>query len=195
MRHGALLAAAWVALTLACDSQPSRTAAPSGDEIEVTGVYQVGGITVEERSGAEREIEGTIVLEQQGDRYTARFNLATEFPTPKGSVHSEVIGHGEGKLTKGILEGRAETQIVVAGAPRVDTRFAFIPRRVSTRIVSTSVGRISDDGTLTVEIESQPAEGENYAATRTSLTGRRISTAVGPGAAPDVATPPPSDEP
>ena len=60
---------------------------------------------------------------------------------------------------------------MIAGAPNVDPGFAFVPRRVGTRIVSTTKGTLAEDGTISLEIESEPAPGQTYAATRTTLKG------------------------
>ena len=70
--------------------------------------------------------------------------------------------------------GTARTQIVVSSVPGVDTGFAFIPRMVSTRIVSTSIGEFGPGGTLSLEIQSEAAEGEDYVSTRTKLSGKRV---------------------
>jgi hypothetical protein len=61
--------------------------------------------------------------------------------------------------------------------PGVDPGFAFIPRRVSTRIVSTSVTQIAPDGGVEIELSNAPEQGEDYSPTRTVLTGRRVSAA------------------
>ena len=61
----------------------------------------------------------------------------------------------------------------MASVPGVDTGFAFVPRTVSTRIVSKVKGRLLEDGTIALEIENAPAEGEQYRPTRTVLAGRR----------------------
>jgi hypothetical protein len=48
---------------------------------------------------------------------------------------------------------------------------------VSTRIASNTVATVATDGTLSIEIESQPATGVEYAPTRTTLHGSRVSAA------------------
>jgi hypothetical protein len=61
----------------------------------------------------------------------------------------------------------------MASVPGVDTAFAFVPRMVTTRIVSRVKGSLLEDGTISLEIESAPAQGEQYIPTRTVLIGRR----------------------
>ncbi len=179
-------------LLTACGSEtdPAVPTPEPGAADAISGLYKVTGVTVEQESGDEREIAGTVILAQQGDRYTVTFDLTTQFPTPSGPVQSDVIGQGEGSVDGEILEGTAETQIVAASVPGVDSKFAFIPRQVSARIVSTTVSRVYADGSVSIEIESQPVEGQQYAATRTSLKGERIATRAA-GALPEVAAPPP----
>jgi len=171
------------AILLACGSEPD-VAAPPPEAPEtiasLAGTYEVSGFTLERESGNQREISGTIIMAQEGDQYTATFNLTTLFPTPDGALKSDVIGKGEGQVEGRILRGNATTQIVMATVPGIDTQFAFIPRFVGPRIVSTTAARLADDGRLTVEIESQPAEGETYAATRTTVSGMRIAPARRP---------------
>jgi hypothetical protein len=194
-----LCAASWI--LLACGSEPeieapsSEGVAPEAGAVEreaasLAGMYRVSGFTVEKKSGDQRDISGTIILTQQGDRYSATFNLSTMFPTPDGPVKSDVIGKGEGAIEGRILRGAARTQIVAAGIPGVDPKFAFIPRTVSARLVSTTAGRIAEDGTLSVEIENKPAPGEGYAPTHTVLSGPRIPEAEGAGSVPDMGEPP-----
>ena len=66
---------------------------------------------------------------------------------------------------------------MVASVPGVDPGFAFIPRSVSTRIVSSTVATIAADGSVSIEIENRPGPGEDYSPTRTTLRGRRVSAA------------------
>ncbi len=194
-----LCAASWI--LLACGSEPeieapsSKGVAPEVGAVErepasVAGMYRVSGFTVEKKTDNQRDISGTIILTQQGDRYTATFNLSTMFPTPDGPVKSDVIGKGEGTIEGRILRGAARTQIVAAGIPGVDPKFAFIPRTVSARLVSATAGRIAEDGTLSVEIENEPAPGAGYAATHTVLSGPRIPEAKGAKSVPDMGEPP-----
>ncbi len=175
-------AASWV--LLACGPEPDVAAPPPGEgaptaaaepPASFAGTYKVSGFTVEKQSGNQREISGTVIMAQEGDQYTATFNLTTLFPTPDGPLKSEIIGKGEGQVEGRLLRGTATTQIVMASVPGVDTQFAFIPRFVGPRLVSSTAGRLSEDGLLTVEIESQPAEGETYALTRTTVSGVRMA--------------------
>jgi hypothetical protein len=144
----------------------------------IAGMYEVSGITVATESGDKRDISGRIILARDGDHYTATFSLATLFPLGVESLPTEVIGKGEGRIDGRKLEGMAQTQLVIATVPGIDPGFAFVPRTVTKRLVSTSVATIANDGTLTIEIANQPAEGETYAPTRTTLRGRRIASGV-----------------
>ncbi len=177
MRVRSLLCAATAAgLVLACDSTPDVAAPPPAiPPPTLAGTYQIEGVTVDKRTGAEREISGTIVLAQEANNYTTTFSLKTTYPSADGTADADVIGSGKGTIDGQKLLGTAETQLVMATVPGIDTQFAFVPRIVGPRIVSTSVGSISDDGTLVIEIENRPAEGETYRPTRTTLKGTRIS--------------------
>ncbi len=176
MRGRSLLCAAAAAgLVLACDSPPDVAAPRPAPPPSLAGIYQIEGVTVDKRTGAEREISGTIVLAQEANNYTTTFSLKTTYPSADGTADADVIGSGKGTIDGQKLLGTAETQLVMATVPGIDTQFAFVPRIVGPRIVSTSVGSISDDGTLVIEIENRPAEGETYRPTRTTLKGTRIS--------------------
>lgn len=171
----ALLAA--TALLVACsgedaaDEDPSVAAAP----LEITGRYEMSGVTVTPGSDQKRKINGSIILEQKGEEYVASFEFKTNFPGEGPPVDADVIGVGEGRIAGRQLKGTAHTQIVVSSVPGVDTGFAFIPRLVSARIVSDSVGEFQPDGTLHIEIESRADEGEiDYQATRTRMRGKRV---------------------
>ena len=183
-----LWVAAWAPLGCGSDRDEGEMAI-----ISVAGLYEVKGTTVEEGGGNERQISGTIILAEEGPNYTATFSLRTQFPTPDGPVPAEVIGKGQGIIAGDTLEGEAQTQIVVSSVPGIDTQFAFIPRFVGPRIVSTSTAQLNEDGSITVEIRSQPREGEEYTATTTTLRGVRIATAAVGESLPEVAAPPPQE--
>jgi hypothetical protein len=163
-------------LGLACgqageEGQEAKEAAP------IAGMYEVRGFTVATESGHQREIAGTVILADDGETYTATYNLNTTYPGADEALPAEVIGRGEGTISGRSLEGTADTQLVMATVPGVDPGFAYIPRMVSTRLRSTSVATITADGTISIEIENQPASGEDYTPTRTTLRGRRVSAA------------------
>ena len=66
---------------------PPVAAAPSGRiPASLSGMYRVEGITTVIGTGMEREINGTVILGQQGTRYTSTFSLATSFPTETGPI-------------------------------------------------------------------------------------------------------------
>ena len=122
-----------------------------------------------------RQISGTIILAEEAGRYTSTFDLDTVLPSADGPMHAEVIGEGEGTVSGHTLSGTARTQLVVSSTPNVDPGFVFVPRRVGTRIVSKTTATLLDDGTISIEIESDPAAGEKYAPTRTTLKGSYVA--------------------
>ena len=89
-------------------------------------------------------------------------------------MRTDVIGTGEGKPSASGLAGSADTQLVVQTVPGVDTNFAFIPRQVGPKLVSTWTAHLEPDGTLLVELTNHGAEGEVYSPTKTTLRGKRV---------------------
>ena len=173
------LAFAVTAFALGCGQEAAESpdvAAPI-DPVPISGLYDVRGTTRSTQGpGDERRIAGTVVLKQDGDSYTATFKLDTTFPGVEDPVQADVIGNGEGSVEGRTLRGTARTQLVVSTVPGVDTDFAFVPRIVGARVVSTAVTEIEPDGSLVIELENAPADGEHdYLPTRTRLTGRRIA--------------------
>lgn len=153
-------------------------------EIEATpiaGQYEVSGTTIVTATGSQREITGTVILAEEGERYTATFHLTTVFDGASGVMPAEVIGKGSGTINGRELRGTAETQLVISTVPGIDPAFAFIPRTTSTRLQSNSVTSIAADGTVAIQIENAPAEGEDYAPTRTTLRGKRIGAQFAAG--------------
>lgn len=149
----------------------------TGAKVSFSGHYHVKGTTTEKASHATRALAGTVVLVQQGDHYTATFDLETKFPTVDGPVNAQVIGKGEGKVDGRTATGSAETQLVLAEVPNVDPGFAFLQPTAGPRLVSKAVAKLKADGTLTIEIDNEAAPGEKYAATHTTLTGQRMHEA------------------
>jgi hypothetical protein len=177
-----------LALTFACgtaeESAPTEAAGEAVSQgAPISGMYNVSGTTTETASGHQRKLSGTIILAEEGPRYTATFNLTTTYPGGDESLPAEVIGKGEGTVEGRTLKGTSHTQLVVATVPGVDPGFAYIPRMVSTRIVSTSVTKIAPDGSVQIELSNQPEGDEDYSPTRTVLTGKRVSAAGGVAAA------------
>jgi hypothetical protein len=156
----------------ATTAEPTPDASAQPDPF--AGMFQVIGYTVDQTTGDTRRIEGTVILVEKDGVYTATSDLATRFPSPGGPVHVDVRGEGEGRLEGSILSGTAETQLKMANAPGVDPDFAFIPPELGPRVVSTWTARVGDDGELLVELRNEPAEGESYAPTTTTLRGRRV---------------------
>lgn len=158
--------------------------APSTAPADIAGRYEVRGMTADRASPDKRRIEGTVILSREGDRYRATFELETLWPTEEGFTDAQVVGVGEGTIEGNTLTGTAQTQLVISSVPGVDTGFAFVPRIVTTRLVSSSVATVRPDGSITIDIENRGAEGEDYDATRTHMTGRRSDPRPGtPGPA------------
>lgn len=174
---GVLMPILAVATLVACDAADAPPdVAAAVDPEPISGRYEVRGVTrpLAGPDGQERRIAGMVILKQDGDAYTATFKLDTTFPGAADPVQADVIGKGEGTIEGRTLRGTTETQLVVSTVPGVDTDFAFVPRIVGARIESTAVTEIAADGSVVIELENRPAEGEtDYMPTRTRLTGRR----------------------
>jgi hypothetical protein len=182
IRSGRALPAV-ILLVLGCGGQDVESVAGKIEAVPIPGRYEVRGATVAIESGHKREIAGIIILSEEGGSYTATFDLATTFPGAEAALPAQVIGKGEGTIEGRTLRGTAQTQLVMAAVPGVDPGFAFIRPQVSTRLVSTTVATIADDGNLSITIENQPAQDEDYAPTRTTLRGLRVSAlGIGGGA-------------
>jgi hypothetical protein len=167
LRHLPLL------LALALLLPGAAPADPSADPW--SGTYEVQGLTVDQRSGDTRRIEGHVVLTRKGDQWMAAAELKTEFPSHGGSVRADVIGRGDGKLQGEALVGTAQTQLVMQTVPGVDTNFGFVPREIGPRLVSDWAARWEREGELTVEMTNRGEEGVDYSPTKTTLKGRRVA--------------------
>jgi hypothetical protein len=164
-----------VALSLAaCGSGDGDVEEPPATPI--AGMYEVTGETITPATGDKRSISGKIIIAEEAGRYTATFNLTTTYPGAEEALPAEVIGKGEGLVNDRSLTGTAQTQLVMATVPGIDPGFAFVPRMTSTRIVSKSTATVAANGSVQIQIESYPAEGESYTPTRTTLSGFRVSS-------------------
>jgi hypothetical protein len=173
---------ALASLALACGS---GDAPDPGIDAEVpatplSGSYRVSGSTVDQVTGAERSVSGTVIVIAEGDTYTSSFDLSTTLHADGAPQRAELVGRGDGRIEGRKLTGTAQTQLIVALVPGVDAGFGLLPRMATTRIINRSDALIAPDGSVTIEIASEPAEGEEYTPTRTTLRGRRTS-AVGIG--------------
>lgn len=168
------VAAAFALLLGGCGpgaSQPASSGAEAGAEGGgIGGSYHVSGVTIDAASGEQRQIAGRVRVDPEGDRYTAHFELETLFPGSQAAA-AKVIGTGSGTIEGRTLRGSAATQLLSSHVPGVDVGFAMVPRDVGARIVSSSVAEFFADGSVRIEIQNQPAEGEDYAPTRTVLVG------------------------
>jgi hypothetical protein len=171
------------------DAEPGAEGEAAAPPSPISGMYEVSGVTVVSQTGDKREISGKIILAEDGDAYTATYSLMTLYPVGGENLPAEVIGKGEGTIDGRRLEGTAATQLVIAMVPGVDPGFAFVPRTVTKRLVSNSVTTIAADGMAMIKIENQPAEGEQYAPTITTLRGHRTSAAAIGNTTPPAAAP------
>jgi hypothetical protein len=180
--HRSLVPGALLALLLACGTDETRApeVAAQAPPAPLSGTYRVSGTTVDKTTGAERGVSGTVIVIAEGDSYTSTFDLATTLHGSGAPQKAELVGRGDGRIEGRKLTGTAETQLIVALVPGVDAGFGLLPRMATTRIVNRSDATIENDGTVMIEIESDPAPGEDYTPTRTTLRGRRTS-AVGLG--------------
>jgi len=165
----------FLAGSLACGGEPEvATRPPDASPAALSGTYRIEGLTtVIGHEDQSREISGTVVMTQEGDTWAASFELETLYPGPDGPLPAQVVGIGGGTISGNALEGAAETQIVASRVPGIDSQFTLIPASFGVRIESTSVGTVNDDGSITLEIENRPAEGESYIPTRTTVRGVR----------------------
>jgi hypothetical protein len=138
------------------------------------GSYRVKGLTTDVIHGDTRRIHGIVVLSEAEGVYSTNAELETKYPSAGGPVDAQVIGVGSGGRTGDRLQGTTETQLVMSTVPGVDTGFAWVPRTVGPRLVSTWEARFRKDGMLVVEIRNEPAEGVEYTPTTTILYGTRI---------------------
>lgn len=142
-----------------------------------SGHYHVSGETVDRATGARRAISGSITVHHSGDTYSATFELHSVLPGAHvPPVEARVVGNGTGKVTGRTLRGKADTQMLT-GLPGSDPRSVSAPSRLSARIRSRSVAEIAPDGSISIEIENEPASGDAYQPTHTVLKGERIRPA------------------
>jgi hypothetical protein len=144
-----------------------------------SGTYRVRGLTTDVEHGDTRRIEGIVVITQKEGAYSTNADLETKYPSEGGPVDAQVIGTGTAERSRASLRGTSETQLVMSTVPGVDTAFAWVPRTVGPRLVSTWEARFRRDGTLVVEIRNEPAEGVQYSPTKTVLYGTRIEVPEG----------------
>jgi hypothetical protein len=177
----ALLAPILAAGLLACgsgDAPEPGVAAPA--QAPLSGSYRVSGTTVDKTTGAERGVAGTVIVIVEKDRYTSTFDLTTTLHASGTPQKAQLVGRGDGSVEGRTLSGTAETQLIVALVPGVDAGFGLLPRMATARILNRSTAEIAGDGSVTIQIDSEPAPGAEYTPTRTTLRGLRTS-AVGLG--------------
>ncbi|MCG8591224.1 MAG: hypothetical protein MJE66_18180 [Proteobacteria bacterium] len=168
-----LLALPWLGAS-ACDRAPAPVSAPAPEPVRFEGFYEVRGLTTELESGDEREIAGKVIIADGEDGYTSTFSLRTHVGTPDGQVPADLIGHGSGQLGSDAgLVGTAQTRVVRGAAPGLDPKFPFLQGRVQAQIESEFQMVPDRDGRFVIEIETRPAAGSRWPASRTRLTAVR----------------------
>jgi hypothetical protein len=178
------LAAGWIAsalLLVGCGEREADTARPGAAKAAFqqgadpfSGSFRVRGLTTDVVRGDTRRIQGIVVLTERDGVYSTNSDLETKYPSAGGPVDAQVIGTGSGTRSGDELNGITQTQLVMSTVPGVDTGFAWVPRTVGPRLVSTWKAHFRHDGTLVVEIQNEPAEGVEYSPTTTTLYGTRI---------------------
>jgi hypothetical protein len=178
------LAAGWIAsalLLVGCGERDAGTARPGAAKAAFpqgsdpfSGSFRVRGLTTDVVRGDTRRIQGIVVLTERDGVYSTNSDLETKYPSAGGPVDAQVIGTGSGTRSGDELNGITQTQLVMSTVPGVDTGFAWVPRTVGPRLVSTWKAHFRHDGTLVVEIQNEPAEGVEYSPTTTTLYGTRI---------------------
>lgn len=157
----------------------ARSAEPLPESLE--GYYRGRGVTTEQATGRTRPIHGTVLVTPlpEAEGYALRFSFRTKTTSPDGSLRADLIGTGVAHAEREELVGESETQVIVAAIPGIDPQFAFIPGRLGPRIVSGFRMRAGDEAEqFHADIETHPAPGFEYAATRTRLDLERISREV-----------------
>jgi hypothetical protein len=142
------------------------------------GSYAVRGVTVQARTGSQREIAGDLALRIDGDRYEVDFELSTTAPDLEGNVPVVIRGTGRGFLVGGLFTGTTEEwmhlQTDATTLAEVDLG-ATLPARAGIKIVSSSQGRVSPEGVLQIVLQNEPAPGgARYVPSVTTLEGRRL---------------------
>jgi hypothetical protein len=182
-----LLLAAWMPsalVLLGCGGEDQRAGTPSGSAPAApiarqggdpfSGSYRVTGLTTDVARGDTRRIQGIVVITKKEDVYHTTVDLETKYPSEGGPVDAQVIGTGSAERSEDALRGTSEEQLVMSTVPGVDTGFAWVPRSVGPRLVSTWEAHFRRDGTLVVDIRNAPAEGVEYSPTTTTLYCTRI---------------------
>ena len=174
MRGRVQLAWSAAALLLGCLAGcGGEVEAPAEAAAPVSGQYDVSGVTIDRGSGDQRPIQGRVVLDIQGGRYTASFELNTPYPGSDASG-AKVVGTGEGLVQGNRLIGTADTQIVLSNVPGVDAGFAMIPHQVGPRLTSSAIAEFFADGSVRIDLENTPVPGSDYSPTHTTLAGNLV---------------------
>ena len=63
-------------------------------------MYSVAGVTTETGSGHQRKLSGTIILAEEGPRYTATFSLTTTYPGGDQSLPGGGDRQGRGDASR-----------------------------------------------------------------------------------------------
>ena len=134
------------------------------DPEQLSGVYTVEGVTVQADHGQLRKISGTVYLAAEGETYRTRVELDTTFPG-EGEAPARVRGTGKGMIVGEQLAGVMENQMWRQGAE------ALVATPLT--VFSSTVATFEPDGRLRIQIQNDPAPGQDYSPSITVLRGRR----------------------
>jgi hypothetical protein len=171
-RAGLLAAALFLVEPLPATAEETEQAP---EPPSIAGTYDMTGHIKERSSGKRRPIAGRVIFDQVGSDYTATYHLRTKIRTQEGLRDAQVVGHGSGQLTGSKLEGKIETQLLLATVAGAPVGMPWAPRRYGPVIEQNTHAILNPDGSLTVEIDYEPVEGGPPEATRTTLHGIRAT--------------------
>jgi hypothetical protein len=153
----------------------ARLAGAEGDVAYVGGAWEVRGTITDVGSGDRRHVAGTVVIDQEDDRFRSTFHLIGTLDTPQGRRRAEVVGRGEGKVEGRVITGTVDSNVVTARLGGAGGVVPFVPKEWGPRTHNTVLGRLNDDGSVTFELHT-PQQADGTGATHTVIHGVRPET-------------------
>jgi hypothetical protein len=167
---------AWRLTLLALTALLASNASHAEEEVSyIGGSWDVRGTITDEATGDRRYVAGSVIIDQQEDRYRSTFHLAGTLDTPQGRRRAEVVGRGEGKVEGRAISGVVETNVVTARLGGTAGVVPFVPKEWGPRTTNTVKGRLNDDGSVTFELRTE-AQEDGPGATHTVIYGVRPAT-------------------
>ncbi len=142
------------------------------DAAAASGVYEVRGVTVQSLTGRQRAIAGVLNLGVEGERYRVSFELDTTAPEVGSEASVRVRGDGRGFIVGRIFSGTTEQWMSLKGPAAARDR--PLPPGVGLKLVSSSQASFDDAGVFQILLQNQPAPGQRYTPSITTLAGRRV---------------------